>query len=313
VSHPLSCPGSWCGLPSTACCSARAFSPGLVARVAGGSAPGSSLPPLCPLGWAEGWVCPTPTPQASAVGLCSGCLPQWLWGGHPPLRCLPFLASRPHPLPVLPFPELVLETLSLGLFLGISSQDSVKASLTLPPAPSSAPPLGLGHIPVRSHCHTLAQAVPIAPLHPQCPWPALFTRGPSLPTTPPFFKSRLCQLGPQTHAPSCSPRTPSGWVWVVSGFPATRRPQRLKSGLHFSVCSPPSPAQSRPSQMLVIYSSLPPRADTLISESPAPLAQYLRPREGPGALAGCPKSQLSCSRTLRQRGAKCPAPSPTFD
>lgn len=83
--------------------------------------------------------------------------------GVPHFRCFPFLASRPHSLPGLPFPELVLETLFLSLFLGVSSRDSVKASPAVLLASSSAPPLGLGHIPVWSHGHTWVQAVPVAP------------------------------------------------------------------------------------------------------------------------------------------------------
>lgn len=45
VSHPLSCPGSWCGLPFITLCCAQAFYPGLMAHVAGGSARGLTPPP----------------------------------------------------------------------------------------------------------------------------------------------------------------------------------------------------------------------------------------------------------------------------
>lgn len=121
-----------------------------------------------PCGWGKcGGIPASPHPPAAFLpcgpwgGLKAGCSPLRVpkFCGRMTLQPPPVLAvgwesptpAASHPLPVLPLPELVLETLSLGLFLGISSRDTVKAFLTL-------------HIPVWSHCHSLPQVVPMAPV-----------------------------------------------------------------------------------------------------------------------------------------------------
>lgn len=61
--------------------------------------------------------------------------------------------------------------------------------------------------------------------------------------------------------------------------------------------------------MLVIYSSLPTRADTLFSESPAPLAQYFRPQEFPGGAGWLPQEPAVLLQDTQAERGQVPCPS----
>lgn len=125
--------------------------------------PASSLPPLWSLGGLKGGV-----PYSGSSSFCCRTTLRLPLGGAvevgiPHFRCLPFLALCPHSLPGLPFPEFVLETLFLSLFLGVSTE-----TVSRPPQlyfwlPALLLPWGWDSIPVWSNGHTWVQAVPVAP------------------------------------------------------------------------------------------------------------------------------------------------------
>lgn len=102
----------------------------------------------------------------------------------------------------------------------------------LRPISSSAPPLGLGQTPVRSHCRTFAGAGP------WCPSSALLTHGPSLPTTHPLIRAVPID-GAWQHPPL-----------LLSPLPALRGPPSTPSLV--DVCVPLCTPVTRQLQTLTV-------------------------------------------------------------